>query len=213
MNKREFVSFVPKENYVDPVAASHVNLLQQVAEILQRRAHKKETDIFLLRALSALEYRQECNTLWVELFPESSQPDWTLDTGLEWCQDEMGLRFLPSAPQQTAEAVTQVYTTTQPPLQNVLFLTDDETHGTTSIQYFYSTDGHHYTALTPFAEPFSISDTQGTSLYLKVRLQRSTLEQTPRLFNAALLFFDEDQAVDLSFGELALYGQEEGGSE
>lgn len=195
-----YVSFLPKQPYIDPVAAEHVNRLQRLAERLQRQVFSAQDELFVSRMLWALAAHPQLNVLVLDVFSDTRRVDTARSIGVTFSEAEKGwtlegsLRegWLYLAPYRSPKAAV---------LRSLWVMAEGYIPPGAVIAVELSIDAQVYRPLplqsedgpqgTMLFTPEPIDPPSSNVVWLRVHLSRVERGTSPRLDRLAFALFDQ----------------------
>lgn len=196
---KRFTDLIPRLNEAGQViSAEDINALQEIAEALQREAFRLRDEDFAQKAAAALENHPTMNAMWLEPLSDASGVDMNNSLNIQYSGDERGIVMKDGS--EMAFMTSRRYT---PPsscnVQNVLLYADyslDDEDDT--IIFELSNNGSDFTVVEPNTGSITTMRTQGSQVYLRVRMKRGTVESKgPLLYAWAVMYYDSTLYVDL----------------
>lgn len=192
-----FVDLVPRlDNVGQVISAGDINILQELAEALQREALRQQDEDFLQTATQALENHPDLNAMWVELLRDGLALDMHNSLGVYYSAGDYSVRLRDEA--TVGFATSKRYT---PPsncnVKKVLLFADYVLPEGDELKFELSNNGLDFYPVEPNTGEVTTLKTDGSALYVRVKFRRQPGSAGPQLNAWAVLYYDATLQVDL----------------
>lgn len=191
---RELIPTV--DNIGQVISAEDINVLREIALELQREAFRQQDEDFLRMAIDTFEHHPDVNAMWLELLPDGSKIDMNNSLGIEYSEDERSVVLKPGS--FRGFVTSKGYKPSSGcNIKKVLLFVDYFANQGDEVVFEVSNNGLDFQTVEANSGRLVELKTDGSWLYFRARLARTTEGAGPRIYAWAILYFDSTIAVDL----------------
>lgn len=192
-----FRDFVYKiDNIGQVITAQDINALYDVVEALQGEAFRQRDEDFLRMLVDTLEHNPDLNAMWVELLSTDEMVDMNNSLGIRYSAEELSVCLADGF--DAGFFTSKRYTPKSNCNVKKVMLFAEYTAGENDELIFeVSNNGLDYMAVEPNTGSVVTLKTDGSSIYVRVRMRRGADSEGPRIGAWAVLYFDQTLHVDL----------------
>lgn len=181
------------DNIGQTITAQHINTLQDIAMVLQRRTFRMKDEDFKQLALFTLEHHPGTNAMILDFVSSNARLDWTESENIAWSAAERAVAYDPVDPGEPGLAAFLPYSSPDNCIiGELVLLAACYCPGDATLTFEVSADGEEFHPIRVNIGEVFVLPNPTSSVFVRAQLNPDgTTGRGPRLDGLALLYRNE----------------------